>query len=93
MPTSDLRDVYYYSLLRFIGCNSARYAIAALLGDELSLRGAFAAVDPGSAPQLLNLAIRFMRQAHAGAPPLEMARTLVRGVLSMPQFMKDQFSL
>ncbi len=33
-----------------------------------------------------------MRQAHAGAPPLDMAHTLMRGVLSMPQFMKDQFS-
>jgi hypothetical protein len=78
--------------LRFIGCNSDTYAMAALLGDELSVRSAFAAVDPGSTPQVLNLAIRFMRQAHAGAPPLDMARTLVRGVLSMPQFMKDQFS-
>ena len=48
LPTSDLRDVYYFGLLRFIGCNSDTYAIAALLGDELSLRSAFAAVDPGS---------------------------------------------
>jgi HD-GYP domain-containing protein (c-di-GMP phosphodiesterase class II) len=92
MPTSDLRDVYYFGLLRFIGCNSDTHAIAALLGDELSLRSAFAAVDPGSPPQVLNLTIRFMRQAHAGAAPLDMARTLVRGVLSLPQFMKEQFS-
>jgi HD-GYP domain-containing protein (c-di-GMP phosphodiesterase class II) len=92
MPPSDLRDVYYFGLLRFIGCNSDTYAIAALLGDELSLRSAFAAVDPGNTPQVLNLTIRFMRQAHAGAPPLDMARTLIRGVLSMPQFMKEQFS-
>ncbi len=92
MPESDLRDIYYFGLLRFIGCNSDTYAIAALLGDELSVRSAFAAVDPGSAPQVLNLALRFMRQAHAGAPPLDLARTLVRGVLSLPQFMKEQFS-
>jgi HD-GYP domain-containing protein (c-di-GMP phosphodiesterase class II) len=92
LPTSELRDVYYFGLLRFIGCNSDTYAMAALLGDELSVRSAFAAVDPGNMPQVINLAIRFMRQAHAGEPPLEMARTLVRGVLSLPQFMKDQFS-
>ena len=30
MPPSDLRDVYYFGLLRFIGCNSDTYAIAAL---------------------------------------------------------------
>jgi HD-GYP domain-containing protein (c-di-GMP phosphodiesterase class II) len=92
MPESELRDVYYFGLLRFIGCNSDTHAIAALLGDELSLRSAFAAVDPGNTPQVLSLTIRFMRQAHAGAPPLDMARTLVRGVLSMPQFMQEQFS-
>ncbi len=78
MPTSELRDVYYFGLLRFIGCNSDTHAMAALLGDELSVRSAFAAVDPGNMPQVINLAIRFMRQAHAGAPPLDMARTLVR---------------
>jgi HD-GYP domain-containing protein (c-di-GMP phosphodiesterase class II) len=92
MPAGHLRDVYYFGLLRFIGCNSDTYAIAALLGDELRMRSAFAAVDPGNTAQLLNLVIRFMRQAHAGAPPLDMARTLVRGVLSTPQFMKEQFS-
>jgi HD-GYP domain-containing protein (c-di-GMP phosphodiesterase class II) len=92
MPPGDLRDVYYFGLLRFIGCNSDTYAMASLLGDELSVRSAFAAVDPGNTPQVLNLTIRFMRQAHTGAPPLEMARTLLRGVLGMPQFMKEQFS-
>lgn len=92
MPESELRDVYYFGLLRFIGCNSDTHAIAALLGDELSLRSAFAAIDTGSPPQVLNVALRFMRQAHAGAPPLDMARTLVRGVLSLPQFMQEQFS-
>src|SRR5712692_318955 len=92
LPTHDMRDVYYYSLLRFIGCNSDTHAIAALMGDELSLRASIAAVDPGSPPQVLNVAIRLMRQAHAGAPALEMARTLVQGVLNMPQFMKEQFS-
>src|SRR3954466_8419971 len=67
MPIGDLRDVYYFGLLRFIGCNSDTYAMAALLGDELSVRSAFAAVDPGSTPQVINLAVRFMRQAHTGA--------------------------
>jgi HD-GYP domain-containing protein (c-di-GMP phosphodiesterase class II) len=92
MPTRDLRDVYYYGLLRFIGCNSDTYAMAALLGDELQVRSAFAAIDPGSTPHVMNMAVRFMRQAHAGEPPLDILRTIVRGVLSMPQFMKEQFS-
>lgn len=92
LPTHDLRDVHYYSLLRFIGCNVDTQAMAALLGDELNLRTEFAGVDAGIPPQMLNVALRFMRQAHAGAPPLEKAQTLVRGVLSLPQFMKELFS-
>jgi hypothetical protein len=32
-----LRDVYYQSLLRYIGCNADTYAMAALFGDELAL--------------------------------------------------------
>src|SRR5262245_36618799 len=83
-PALDRQDVYYYSLLRFIGCNSGTHAIAALMGDELSLRASIATIDQGSPPQVMNVAIRLMRQAHAGAPALEMARTLVQGVLNMP---------
>ena len=76
MPASNLRDVYYFGLLRFIGCNSDTHAIAALLGDGLSLRSAFAAVDPGSTPQVLNLTIRFMRQAHADESEADWANSL-----------------
>lgn len=92
MPTGELRDVYYYGLLRFIGCNSDTYAMAALLGDELSVRAAFASVDPGATAQVLSLVVRSMREAHASAPPLELARTIVRGVLNAPRFMQEQFS-
>src|SRR4029079_19530171 len=67
MPEGELRDVYYFGLLRFIGCHSDTHAIGSLLGDELSLRSAFAAVDTGSPPQVLNVALRFIRQAHADA--------------------------
>lgn len=92
LASGELRDVYYYGLLRFIGCNIDTFAIAALLGDEFQVRSAFAALDPGNPPQVLNMTMRLMRQAHAGRAPLEMISTLVRGVLGMPQFMKEQFS-
>ena len=42
-----MRDVYYQALLRYIGCNAETYALAALVGDELALRGDFAAGYPG----------------------------------------------
>src|SRR5439155_13453951 len=57
-----LRDVYYQSLLRYIGCNADTYAMAALFGDELALRHDFASVDPGRPPEVLSVAMRYMRQ-------------------------------
>src|SRR5215831_5705508 len=58
-----LRDVYYQALLRYIGCNAETYALAALMGDELALRRDFAAVDPGQPPEVLDLVVRYLRQA------------------------------
>src|SRR5262245_56490290 len=44
---SELREVYYQALLRFIGCNAENATLNALLGDELSLRADYACVDAG----------------------------------------------
>ena len=46
----QLRDTYYYALLRYIGCNVHTDAMAALFGDELALRRDIAAVDTGRHP-------------------------------------------
>jgi len=75
-----LRDVYYQALLRYIGCNSDADALAALMGDELALRHDFAAVDTGRPPEVLGLAMRYLRQASAGAPPYRMAALVARGL-------------
>jgi HD-GYP domain-containing protein (c-di-GMP phosphodiesterase class II) len=92
MSEGELRDVYDYGLLRYIGCNSETHTMAALLGDELAVRASFAEIDTGNAGQVLGLALRAMRQAHFGAPALELARTLARGALGLPQLMREQFS-
>src|SRR6266567_7182029 len=75
-----LRDVYYQPLPRYIGCNADTYAMAALFGDELALRHDFARVDPGRPPEVLSVAMRYMRQATAGEPPLRMASFVARGL-------------
>ncbi len=92
LATDDLHDVYYYSLLRFIGCNVDTYAMSALMGDELGVRAAFAAIDPGNVPEVLDLAIRFIRQAHAATRPRDMARIVEQGIAGLPQLMQEQFS-
>ena len=52
-----LRDVYYTSLLRFIGCTAYAHETAALYGgDDVALLGAFAPIDQTSITQLLSQA-------------------------------------
>src|SRR5438309_11605651 len=88
----SMRDVYYQSLLRYIGCNAETYAMAALFGDELALRHDFASLDPGRPPEVLSVAMRYMRQATAGEPPFRMALFVARGLLSLPRIMAESFA-
>src|SRR5690349_1346205 len=79
-----LREVYYQALLRYIGCNAETHTLAAVVGDELAMRRDFAAIDNGNQGAVLNLMLRYIRQANAGAPPLQLAREVVRGLLAGP---------
>lgn len=87
-----LRDVYYHALLRYIGCNADTDAMAALFGDELALRHDFAPLDPGSTPEVLSMAVRYLRQAGAGEPPYRMAALVARGLLTLPRLMHESFA-
>ena len=92
IESATLRDVYYYALLRYIGCNAHTDAMAALFGDELALRRDFAAVDPGQIPDVLELAARYLRQANAGEPPDRMATIVTNALNELPGFMRESFA-
>jgi HD-GYP domain-containing protein (c-di-GMP phosphodiesterase class II) len=92
LPDDALRDVYYQALLRYIGCNADTYAMAAVFGDELALRRDFASLDPGRPPEVLGVAMRYMRQAKAGEPPYRLAAFVTRGLLSLPRLMSESFA-
>lgn len=87
----ELREVYYQALLRYIGCNAETHTLAAIVGDEFIIRQNFAAIDPGRQSEVLSLMLRSIRQAHAGASPLQLARLVVRGLLAAPQI-KEGFA-
>ncbi len=91
LSSAELRDVYYQALLRFIGCNAETYAMAAVVGDELALRAEFAAIDAGKPRQVIPLAMRFIRQANAGATPLELAAALLRGMAALGSLETETF--
>jgi HD-GYP domain-containing protein (c-di-GMP phosphodiesterase class II) len=87
-----MRDVYYQALLRYIGCNAETYALAALVGDELALRGDFAAIDPGEIPDVLSLVVRYIRKANAGEPTSRIEERVARGLLTLPQLTHESFA-
>ena len=63
-----LREIYYQSLLRYIGCNVETHMLAAVVGDELALRADYALVDQGNATAVFQLMLRLsgrpMRALH-----------------------------
>src|SRR5690349_5563313 len=66
LSDSELREVYYQALLRYIGCNAETQAMAAIVGDELALRADIAVLDTADTPKITNLMLRYIRQANAG---------------------------
>lgn len=77
----ELAEVYFQTLLRYIGCNAETYAVVALFGDELSLRRDFALVDMGQAAEMAAFVLRHLRGANADAGPLDGALAIAKGLL------------
>jgi len=53
--TGTLQDVYYETLLRYVGCNADTYWFASLFGDELAIRAEYAAIDSVDMPAVLDM--------------------------------------
>jgi hypothetical protein len=92
LSESELRDVYYQALLRYIGCNAETAMMAALFGDELALRAEIAPVDQGRPTEVMSVIFRYLRLASAGASPLQLARSVAEGMLVAPRASKEIFA-
>ncbi len=74
----DLSDVYYLSLLRFIGCTSdAREAAISVGGDDIAFRAAVATVLMGETPEFLGF---MLRNFAADQGPLARTRMVAKGI-------------
>lgn len=77
-------QVYYQSLLRYIGCNAETQAFVALFGDEHELRRDFALVDAGNVVEVMRFAARHIARAAAGAGRVRMAALVAQRLLAAP---------
>lgn len=88
---ADMHDIYYQSLLRFIGCNAETYMLSALVGDELAFRREFAPLDPARPRDVVDLVVRYIRDAHAHAPTA-IDDTISRALVALPQMTRESFA-
>jgi HD-GYP domain-containing protein (c-di-GMP phosphodiesterase class II) len=81
VSADELSEIYYQSLLRYVGCNAETHAMAALLGDEIDFRRDFARIDPGRAAEMAGLIFTYLRRANAGAGMFGMVAAVARGLV------------
>ena len=81
---AQLHDVYYESLLRYIGCNAETTWMASLVGDELVMREAFSRIDSGSDAQVIGTAIRVIRKFHANDSAWQTTRAVFNALRELP---------
>lgn len=70
LTDAERGEVYYVSLLAWVGCMSDSTEMSALFGDDIAWRGDIVRV----ADSPLALQWFFLRRAGSGAPPLKRAR-------------------
>ena len=88
----DLAEVYYHSLLRYVGCNAEVYAMAAMLGDELAFRRDYALIDMARAGEVAPLIFGYLRRANADAGPLQMIAAVAHGMLVGQKFSAESIA-
>ena len=78
---------YYTALLHAVGCTSNAHETAALFGDDVRARAAWAAIDPARQTEVL----RFLAAAATGAPPARM-RAVAAAVAAGPKGVRANFA-
>ncbi len=78
-------QVYYHSLLRYLGCNAETSLLAAMAGDDIVFRSEYVRIDGGRPAELIPAIWRSLKRARPDAGAWEMARMAARSVLAMPR--------
>jgi putative nucleotidyltransferase with HDIG domain len=88
---SELRNVYYHALLRFIGCNADTAVMASIAGDVIELRRAVAAIDLANVPAIVAAVEQRIRATRSDASPEEVDAAVRRGLMRAGEFAAEIF--
>lgn len=80
-PGSDVGNVLYQSLLRYVGCNADTFIMSSLFGDEYALRREFSLIDMAKAGEVFGVILRSLRRRNAGASGVGMAVAIAQGFM------------
>jgi DNA-binding CsgD family transcriptional regulator len=81
---ATLQDVYYETLLRYVGCNADTYWFASLFGDELAFRAEYKALDTADKPALVDLVRRSVRRSCVGMDEPGVEQAILRAIAELP---------
>ncbi len=86
------RHVHLQAMLRYIGCNVDTQLMAALVGDELAARRAFAGIDTADKLAVVRLLIGRMREVHKDEGRLRTLLATANVLMSAEREMAAQFA-
>lgn len=82
LDEAQLSDVFYVSLVRFVGCMADAPLAGETFGDEKATRAWLAAVDWGSPSSML---MALLRNQGAGLPPMRRAGSVATALAYLPR--------
>jgi HD-GYP domain-containing protein (c-di-GMP phosphodiesterase class II) len=87
VPRADREATFHTALLHAVGCTSNAHESAALFGDDVRARAAWATIDPGRQTEVL----RFLTVAATGAPPARV-RAVASALAAGPRGVRANFA-
>jgi HD-GYP domain-containing protein (c-di-GMP phosphodiesterase class II) len=89
LSASELREVYYLALLRYLGCNAGTHEEAALVGDELAMRTARVPVYGGDPSQIMDAMASHLRTMYMDLSSPDVDRVIAQVLLSFQSVMQE----
>lgn len=89
LSKSDLHEIYYLALLRYLGCNAGTHEQALLLGDEIAMRTATLPMYAGEQSQFMEALHGHLRTLHKDLSPPDFDRLIAQILLTFPQVMQE----
>ncbi len=82
LGAQERAQIYYHSLLRYLGCNADTHTMVALFGDEINFRRDFARIDMARTSEMVGLVFQYLRHANRDAGTLDFIASVVHGLIT-----------